>query len=231
MTKLWPHNICPADETLVELRRRSKSCSGRDFLHTPLDMVRFVIIDLETTGFEADNGDEVISLGAVLVHKNKICMESSLDLLVDPCREIPENIIKLTGIDNDMVKGRPSVYNAVIQFLTLLEDGVIAGHALGFDLGFINYKLSLRRAGKIESLIFDTKIVARYLYPLLPDYSLDSLLKACGIQPAGRHTALGDCLLTAGVLLHQLAELRHRGINSLHQLFNVLDDRKSTICF
>lgn len=221
----------PDRDTLAILRRMTKRCIGKSQVNVPFQQVRFVVLDLETTGFEADNGDEVISLAAVVLQNGNIHLQSALNMLVDPLRPIPENISVLTGIRNDMVAGKPLVYKAVIEFMNLLGDGVIAGHALGFDLGFLNYKLSRVKAGRIQSLIFDTKIVARHLFPALADYSLDHLLKLCGIKDVGRHSALGDCLLTAELLSHQLAELQQRGISNLAKLYQCLEKHKSSCSF
>ncbi|KJS14073.1 MAG: hypothetical protein JL56_02165 [Desulfotomaculum sp. BICA1-6] len=224
---------CPGlnEQTLAALRQMTKKYTGRAYLHVPFNKVRFVIIDIETTGFEADNGDEVISLAAVVVQGDTICLQSSLNHLVNPFRPIPDSISELTGIHDGMVKGRPSVYQAIKEFLNLLGDGVIAGHALGFDIGFLNYKLSQYKAGKINSIIFDTKAVARYLYPVLSDYSLDNLLNQYKIRPVGRHSALGDCLLTAEVFLLQLVELQRRRINNLNQLYEQFEQQTKGSCF
>lgn len=219
----------PDRDTLVSLRRLAKTCTGKAYVNVPFHQVRFVVVDLETTGFEADNGDEVISLAAVVVKEGKVSLKSALNMLVDPFRPIPENISDLTGIRNNMVRGCPTVYQAIKEFLNLLGDGVVAGHALGFDLGFLNYKLAQYKAGKIQSVIYDTRVVARYLQPVLNDYSLDSLLKACNIKSVGRHSALGDCLLTAELLLHQLTKLEERQIHNLAQLYQCRD--KGTCSF
>jgi len=222
----------PDKQTLAALRQITKKCTGRAYLNVPFNQVRFVVIDIETTGFEADNGDEVISLAAVVVQGGTVCLKSSLNQLVNPFRPVPGNISELTGIHDDMVKGMPSVYQAIKEFLNLLGDGVIAGHALGFDIGFLNYKLSQYKAGKIHSNIFDTKGVARYLYPVLSDYSLDNLLNHSNIRSVGRHSALGDCLLTAEIILLQLVELQKRRIHNLNQLYEQFEiQRKGGGCF
>jgi len=209
----------PDSETLAELRQLIRNQGVKQNLNTSLSEARFVVLDTEATGFEADNGDEIISLGAVVVQGGQIYTEESLNLFVDPHRSIPEAITELTGIKDDMVQGCMSIYEATREYLKLLGNSVIAGHALGFDLGFLNYKLSLFGVGKIQNCIWDTKTVARILHPTLHEYSLDHMLQLYGIEPVDRHRALGDCLLTAKVMLNQISLLHERYVNTLKQLY------------
>lgn len=208
----------PDQETLTELRHLTKMQTAKHYLDMPLADVRFVVLDTETTGFEVDNGDEVIALGALVVQGGEIKTEHSIDLLVDPQRSIPEIITKLTGINDEMVQGCCSVYDATRDYLKLLNDSIIAGHAVGFDLGFLNNKLSLFGAGRINSCVWDTKTVARYLHPGLHDNSLDCLLDVYGIKKVNRHHAFGDCLLIAQVLLKQISALEQKNVYTVNDM-------------
>ena len=218
----------PDNEILAELRQLTKTQGAKHYLNMPLSEVRFVVLDTEATGFEADNGDEIISLGAVVVQRGQIHTENGLDLLVDPHRSIPKAITELTGINEDMVQGCISIYEAIREYLKLLGNDIVAGHALGFDLGFLNYKLSVFRAGKIQSCLWDTKTIAGILHPTLHNYSLDYLLQFYGIESVDRHRAFGDCLLTAKIIFNQISLLQEKNINTFKEL---LEYRKQESCY
>lgn len=218
----------PNQETLTELGQLTKMQTAKQYLDMPLTDVRFVVLDTETTGFEVDNGDEVIALGALVVQGGEIKTEHSIDLLVDPQRPIPELVTELTGISDEMVQGCCSVYDAAKDFLRLLNDSIIAGHAVGFDLGFLNNKLSLFGVGKIKNCVWDTKTVANLLHPGFHDNSLDCLLEDYGIKKINRHQAFGDCLLIAQVLLKQISALEQRNVYTINDLLKL---RQHTTCF
>ena len=221
LTRLQNNSPKPDQETLKELRCLTRMQTAKHYLDMPLANVRFVVLDTETTGFNVDQGDEVIALGALVVQGGEIKTEHSIDLLVDPHRSIPESITELTGINDEMVRDHCSVYDATRDFLRLLNDSMIAGYAVGFDLGFLNNKLSLLGAGKISNCVWDTKTVARHLHPDLYDDSLDYLLDVYGIKKVNRHQAFGDCLLTAQVLLKQLSALEQRNVYTINDLLNM----------
>jgi len=165
-----------------------------------LSGIDFAVIDLETTGFYPSGGDEIISVGAVLIRRGRIHRKLSFDRLVNPYRDIPETVVRLTGICPNQIREAGSIYQVLPEFLSFIGGHVLIGHRVQFDLGFLNCKLKSCRA-KIYNQSLDTADLAKALFPLLPDYSLDGLLARFGIGNKGRHTALGDALLTARLFL------------------------------
>lgn len=214
-----PH---PGDETvkaIKELAARAKKCNH---LHKPLEQLEFTVLDTETTGFCAHEGDEIIALGAVKMVGRKITAGAEFHRLVNPYRPIPEQITTLTGINNDMVDGEKDVFSALTDLLSFLGDNVLVGHALGLDLSFINRKLKQFCNARIYNIIIDTKNIATALYPPESATDLDSLLRMHGIEPAGRHTAIGDALLTAGLFGIFLEEMNRKGVQTIKDLYEFL---------
>lgn len=158
------------------------------------------MIDLETTGFYPSGGDEIISIGAVLIRGGRIYRRLSFNRLVNPYRNIPEEVIRLTGISPNQVSKACSIYKVMPDFLSFIDGNVLIGHMINFDLSFLNRKLKLCRT-KIYNKSLDTANLAKALLPTLSDYSLDGLLTRFNIGNEGRHTALGDALLTAQLFL------------------------------
>jgi len=189
---------------------------------TLLEDVRYVVMDLETTGFNHARGDEIIAVGAVIVEGCEIKGDKSFHQLVYPCRQVPENVLKLTGIQREMLVGRLSFFGVLIEFLDFIGNSVIVGHNISFDLGFINPRLKKFCRTKIKNKTLDTIAVAEALHIPVKSYSLDNLLAFYGIEPGERHTAIGDALLTAQLLVHFILSLKERNIRTLTGLNHFL---------
>jgi len=184
--------------------------------------VRFAVMDLETTGFNSARGHEIIAIGAVLIEGNKIQKEKTFHELVYPDREVPEHVLKLTGIQREMLVGRLSFFGVLLQFLDFIGSSIIVGHNIDFDLSFINPKLKKYCGTKVKNRTIDTIVLARSLHMPVKSYSLDNLLAFYDIDPVGRHSALGDSLLTAELLIRLLSVLKDSDIRTLGGLDELL---------
>lgn len=181
----------------------------------PFDEMRFVVIDLETTGFYHHLGDEIISIGAVIIEDGRIKQDKTFHELVDPHCHVPYEVQSLTGIQQEMLAGCPSFFGVLQPFLRFIDGNVLVGHNTAFDLGFINHKLKKYCRTKIGNQILDTITLAQFLGIRSQGFSLDNLLAFYGIESVGRHTALGDALMTADVFLRLLSELKNHSIKTL----------------
>ncbi|MCL6611380.1 MAG: 3'-5' exonuclease [Peptococcaceae bacterium] len=161
--------------------------------------MKLVVLDTETTGLKPQAGDEIISVGACLVRDGKV-LPQVFHRLVNPGRPIPPFITELTGISDEMVAGEEDFCTVMADFLDFLQDSVIIGHSIDFDINFMNYKLKPYSV-RINNFHVDTGMLSRALNPQWKIHTLDSILSNLGIDPEGRHTALGDALLTARVFL------------------------------
>ena len=201
-------------------RMREYLARGKERLDPDMSLheLRFVVIDTETTGFAPYGGDEVIEIGAVTVEKGRPQPEQTFHRLVNPGRTIPARVSALTGITAARVAEADDLCTVLQEFLPFLDDACLVGHHLGFDLGFLNLKLRRFCGDTIRNQGFDTVNVSQALYPHLGSYSLDDMLAAHGIEPAGRHTALGDAWLTARLFSLQLEVLNVMRISTVGEL-------------
>ncbi len=179
--------------------------------------MRLVVLDTETTGLRPQAGDEIISVGACIIHGGKILPSEMFHRLVNPNRPIPRLITELTGISEEMVAGADNFCAVIEDFLDFLKDSVIIGHSIEFDINFINYKLRPYNV-RVNNFHLDTGIISRAINPHWKLHTLDGILASQGIEPLGRHTALGDALLTAGVFLNFLDQLERQKIKTLMDL-------------
>ncbi len=182
----------------------------------PLRELKLVVLDTETTGLRPQAGDEIISIGACVIRDGRV-LPQLFHRLVNPGRHIPPFITELTGISNEMVAGAGDFCTVMSEFLEFLQDSVIIGHSIEFDVNFLNYKLKPYHV-RINNFLVDTGMLSRALNPQWKIHTLDSILANLGIEPEGRHTALGDALLTAGVFLNFLDRLEDLKVFTLWDL-------------
>ncbi len=168
--------------------------------------MRQIILDIETTGVEALNGDKIIEIGAVVVIDRKITQEH-YHQYIHPQREVPDDAIAIHGITNEFLQDKPIFSEVVQDFMQFVEGAELIIHNAPFDVGFINHELSQlsnNTWGKIEDhcKITDTLKMARKAFPGQRN-SLDALCKRFGIDNSHRtlHGALLDSEILADVYL------------------------------
>ena len=187
----------------------------------------FVVFDIETTGLSAED-DEITEIGAVKVSGGKVVDRWST--FVNPKRPIPENIVKLTGITDEMVSDAPVIGDILGEFFDFCRGAVLVAHNATFDTGFI--KAAAARAELDYSFCsLDTLQLARCLYPELRNHKLDNLTKHLGVILENHHRAVNDAKATADVFIKMLDELRTREIFLLDKLntrFDMRDASKRT---
>jgi len=164
----------------------------------------FVIVDVETTGTNAEMAD-LVEVAAVRVKGGKV--KDRWSTFVNPGRPIFGN--QMHGITDKDVKGAPTPAEAAKKALTFVGAATIVGHSVGFDIAFL--EAALGDGTRIEKgRYLDTLTLARDGYPDLPSYTLGELSKFFGIQLQQAHRALPDAEATAELLIAIAAELPGR---------------------
>ncbi len=182
----------------------------------------FVVFDTETTGLRPFRGDEIISLGAVIVQNGKILNRPMFHRLVNPGRPVSAKAKEITGIKNEMLKEKPPIIPVIKDFLEFCGPRILVAHNASFDLAFLNLKVGEATGGRIVNPVIDTVLLASALYYHLEDYSLENLSSRFGYSLTGRHSAIGDARITATLFLKLLPELKARGITHLPHLSRFL---------
>lgn len=181
---------------------------------TSLEELTVMVLDCETTGLNVAF-DRLLSLAAVRVQGARLVRTETIDVLFDPGEPIPPTSTAIHGITDAMVMAEKPLAERWAEVEPLLRDCVVVGHNIGFDLTIL--ETELRRAGiawrRPPSLC--TLQLVSVLDPALTDLNLEAVAQAYGIVVAGRHTALGDALVTAEVYLHLLALMQARGDRTL----------------
>ncbi|MCK8823793.1 3'-5' exonuclease [Fuchsiella alkaliacetigena] len=207
------------ESTLKEVEQKLAKETKLDFKQ-PLVKNEYVVFDLETTGFKPFAGDEVISIGAVPIIDGKIEAYDSFHSYVNPQRGIPEKVVELTGITEEMVKDSPDIMTVLNDFLDFVDGRHLIAHHASFDTSFINFKLQKYCNRKLNLAVLDTCELARLTYPYLDSYSLDYLAGVNNLPVIGRHTSLNDALITARIYLNMLKKLNRKGVLTIEDLIN-----------
>lgn len=194
---------------------------------TPIEQVRFVVLDSETTGLDPLK-DRIVSIGAIAVINHEILIEDSFEALL----KVEHNLSSVTvhGITREESLAGLDEPAALDQFLRYLGNGVIVGHHISHDVETFNAGYQRHFGFRLENPSLDTMDLTLHLErdgafagrDAIQKFSLDALCALFDIIPHDRHTAPGDALLTALVfqrLLRLAAKHRRTTLSRLLEPF------------
>jgi DNA polymerase-3 subunit epsilon len=187
---------------------------------TPIDRVRFVVLDSETTGLNPRT-DRIITIGAVAVIAQEILLEDSFNALLKVAKNT--SAVAVHGITRDESRGGLEEEDALARFLAYVGDGVIVGHHIGHDIDTLDAGYERGWGFRTMNRSLDTMDLTLHLEragafagrPPIRRYTLDSLCDMFGVVPHDRHTASGDAFLTAQVFLRLLKLAARHGRTTL----------------
>lgn len=156
----------------------------------------YVAVDLEMTGLHART-DRILEIGAVKVEQGSV--SETYQCLVNPRMELPEKIIRLTGISNQMARQGCDTGEAVERFLKFVKDLPLVGHNIIYDYSFLK-QYTVNHGIALEKEAVDTLKLARKFLPQMERKSLDYLCEALKIERVRNHRALEDARATAELL-------------------------------
>ncbi len=167
--------------------------------------MRQIVLDTETTGLSWEKGNRIVEIGCVELMDRRLTGRS-FQKYINPEREMEPGAMEVTGLTLDFLSDKPLFTDVADEFLAFIQDAELIIHNASFDIGFLNYELSLLGAsyGKIDkySQVLDTLKMAREMYPGQRN-SLDALCKRLDVNNTHRqlHGALLDAQLLTDVYL------------------------------
>ena len=191
--------------------------AGGGLLERPLAELAFTVFDTETTGLDPAGGDEIIQIGATRIVAGKLRRESVFEQLVDPQRSVPEAGIAIHGIRPEQLAGQPTIDAVLPAFADFAADTVLVAHNAAFDMRFLQIK-EARTGVRFEQPVLDTLLLSAVLHPGQGSHGLEAIAERLGVPVLGRHTALGDAIVTAEVFVKMMPLLRERGLVTLGQV-------------
>jgi DNA polymerase III subunit epsilon len=168
-------------------------------------MTRQIVLDTETTGLSAENGDRIIELGCVELFNRKLT-GNDLHIYFNPERESHEDALKVHGLTTDFLRDKPKFATLANDIVEYLRGAELIIHNAAFDVGFLNKELELAGLPPLRSFVgevTDTLAMAKQVYPGKRN-SLDALCDRFGVDRSNRtfHGAKLDAQLLADVYIN-----------------------------
>jgi DNA polymerase-3 subunit epsilon len=182
----------------------------------PLTDLTYTVFDMETTGLNPAEGDEIISIGAFRMVNCRLLREERFEQLVDPQRSIPWTSVKIHGIHPEMLIGQPFIDQVLPQFYQFVEDTILVAHNAAFDMRFLQLK-EARTGVKFVNPVLDTLLLSAVVHPSHENHDLEAISQRLGVRILGRHTALGDASATGEIFLKMLPLLARKGIYTIKE--------------
>ena len=192
------------------------SAGSHELDDRPLAELSYTVFDTETTGLEPSAGDEIIQIGATRIVNRRLLRHEYFDQLVDPKRPLSQQSVKVHGITRELLSGQPVITTVLPTFHAFCADTVLVGHNAAFDMRFLQMKE--RQTGlRFDHPVLDTLLLSAVLQPNQNTHRLEAIAERLGVSVFGRHTALGDAMVTGEVFLKMLPLLADMGITTLRQ--------------
>ena len=169
-------------------------------------MLREIVFDTETTGFDPHQGDKLVEIGAIELI-NHIPTGRTYHQYINPLRDMPEEAFKVHGLSTEFLQNYPRFSEIAKDFLNFVgDDGIMVAHNAQFDMNFVNYELKHNGFDTLKDHeVVDTLEIAKAKFPSARN-NLDALCKRFNIDNSKRtkHGALLDAELLAEVYLELL---------------------------
>lgn len=167
----------------------------------------YCVLDLETTGLSFRT-EKITEVGIMKVKNGEVIDEFSC--FVNPEKPIPQKVVEVTNITDDMVKDAETIDKVFPKILEFVGDSVLVAHNADFDIGFLKY--NAKQLGyELNNTYVDTLRLAKSLFPDFKKYKLGFIADKLGIVVEVAHRALDDVDTTVKVFNVMISILKEKG--------------------
>jgi DNA polymerase-3 subunit epsilon len=189
---------------------------ARELADRRLVDLTYTVFDTETTGLDPSAGDQIIQIGATRIVAGKLRREDCFEQLVNPQRDIPAAGIAIHGLRPEMLDGAPTIGAVLPAFHAFAMDTVLVAHNAAFDMRFLQLQ-EVPTGVRFDQPVLDTLLLSAVVHPQQASHGLEAIAERLGVAVLGRHTALGDAMVTAEIFLKLIPLLAERGVHTLGQ--------------
>lgn len=200
--------VCQHYRAATKTRRAGK---------TPFLEVRFVALDIETSGFKVGQ-DRILSVALFEILNGQIDVGRHRKWIVFQPGAMPNASTAIHGILPCETRAGQSEANVLAELLPLLAGAVVVGHHVGFDAAMLNEAMMRNLKIKFINPVCDTAYMA--MREMIPFHrtgygnqrppSLDEVCAQLDLPVVARHTAEGDAFVAAEVFLLLCGKIRRR---------------------
>ena len=176
----------------------------------------YTVFDTETTGLNPSQGDEIIQIGAMRVVNRRLLRNECFEQFIDPGMPLPRRSIDITGITPDMLAGQPVIAKVLPNFRAFVGDTVLVAHNAAFDMRFLELK-EPSTGIRFDRPVLDTLLLSAVIFDSHEEHRLEAIAERLGVSIVGRHTAVGDAMVTGEVFLRMIPLLAEKGVRTLRQ--------------
>lgn len=212
---------------MAYLRQIQRELRQEDVLKVPLKELDFIVLDIETTGFYPDKGDEIISIGAVKICGGDIREEQTFYSLIKCQNVISEEITKLTAITNEQVKDAPPLSEVLVDFFQFARNSTLVAHHSSHEKNFLQHASWQLFRTPLKHRILDTSFLYRIADPDLKIVRLEEFCEHYQIPILDRHHALEDARVTAKLWCIYIDKVLKMGCNNLTDVYERLAQLKN----
>jgi DNA polymerase-3 subunit epsilon len=206
-------------QQIAFMRQLQREMKAEETLSIPLDDLNVVVFDIETTGFFPEQGNEIISIGAVKVKGCRLQEEDIFYSLVRHEERLSDEIRELTGISDEDLKDAPPLEEALIQFYQFIKGDTLVAHHSSHEKNFMQHANWKLFRVPFKHRIVDTSFLSRIAEPNAEYVRLEDWCEHKEIPVADRHHALGDAILTAKLWCKYVDEVKGLGCRNLRDIY------------
>ena len=174
----------------------------------------YCVLDLETTGFSPKT-EKITEIGIMKIKNGEVIDKFSC--FVNPEKSIPQRVVEVTNITDDMVKDADTIDKVFPKMLDFLGDSVIVAHNASFDVGFLKYNAKIL-GYEFDYTYIDTLALSRKIFPELKKHKLGKIAEYLKIKVEVAHRALDDVDTTVKVYNEMIKILKKRGATTVQDI-------------
>ena len=174
----------------------------------------YCVLDLETTGFSFRT-EKITEIGIMKIKNGEVLDEFSC--FVNPEKPIPQRVVEVTNITDDMVKDAETIEQVFPKMLDFIGDSILVAHNADFDIGFLKY--NAKELGyTLDNTYLDTLRLSKELFPDFKKYKLGIIAENLGIKVEVAHRALDDVDTTVKVFNVMIDMLKEKGAKKIEDI-------------